>query len=69
MTETQAKKQLTKMLDRFTVGSVLHLLADLSREIAQDADRVGDPVKYEQAKSVERTLFVVGVGIDSMMVG
>jgi len=68
MTETKAKKHLAKILERFTTGSVLHLLADLSREMAQDAEREGDLVRYEQAKSVERTLFVVGVGVDSVMV-
>lgn len=67
MTEKQAKKQLTKMLERFTVGSVLHLLADLSRDMAGEADKDGDVVGFEQAKSVERTLFVVGVGIDATL--
>jgi hypothetical protein len=37
MNERQAKRQIAKMRRSFTSGSVLHLLADLHREIAEEA--------------------------------
>jgi hypothetical protein len=64
MTERQAKQQLIEMLDRFTVGSILHLLADVQRETAERARLVDDAIAFEQAKLVEHTLVVVGMGID-----
>ncbi len=65
MTETQARRRLTKMLERFTAGSILHLLADVFRAAADDARQDDDDVRYEQFKSVERTLVVVGAGVDA----
>ena len=65
MTESEAKQHLTEMLDRFTVGSILHLLADIQREAAETARRADDPVTFERAKLVEHALFVVGMGIDA----
>jgi len=60
MTEKQAKKHLTKMLDHFTAGSILHLLGDV---VAKSAN---DPRRIDQCKLVEQTLFVVGLGIDAV---
>ncbi len=65
MTEKQAKKQLADMLGRFTTGSVLHLLADIQREEAEDAANNGDVARFEQCKLVEHALIVVGMGIDA----
>ena len=64
MKEREAKKALRKMLRRFTVGSVLHLLADLYREDAEEASRVEDVAAYERLKTVECALFVIGIGVD-----
>jgi hypothetical protein len=66
MNEQKAKKQLAKMLGRFTAGSILHLLADIHRESAREADRVGDDARSDQCKLVEHTLVVVGAGIDAV---
>ena len=66
MTEKQAKKQLTKMLDDFTVGSVLHLLADVVGKFAERAKVQDDPRVFDQCKMVEHTLVVVGMGIDAV---
>lgn len=65
MTEDQAKKHLRKMLRSFTGGTVLHLLAELYQEAAEEAQRLEDDLAYRQSKRVEATLFVVGLGIDS----
>ena len=53
MNEEQAKQLLTELLTSFTLGSILHLLADLH---ASDA-------------IVQNTLIVVGIGIDSIQGG
>ena len=42
MTEANAKKHLGAMLRSFTGGTVLHLLADLFQQMAEDARRNGD---------------------------
>lgn len=65
MREQQAKRHLRRMLRSFTAGSVLHLLADLHGELAEKARREGDARSRRQFKSVEHTLFVVGLGIDA----
>jgi len=53
------------MLKNLTAGSVLHLLADLYREDAEEAERVEDAVAYERLKAAECALFVVGIGVDA----
>lgn len=63
--ERDAKKVLRKMLKSLTAGSVLHLLADLYREDAEEAERAEDAVAYERYKTVECALFVVGLGVDA----
>lgn len=65
MTEAAAKKHLRRMLRDFTPGSILHLLADLFREDAEEARRQDDSLAYERYKTVESTLLVVGMGIDA----
>ena len=67
MSEEKAKQHLTEMLKRFTLGSVLHLLADVQHNIAEQARVDDDAVAFEQAKMVEHTLIVVGMGIDAAM--
>ncbi|MFO0800519.1 MAG: hypothetical protein U0804_23880 [Gemmataceae bacterium] len=62
MTERTAKEQLRAMLGSFTAGTVLHLLAEVVRA---DADNADDPVAGERGRAVESALFVVGLGIDA----
>jgi hypothetical protein len=64
MNEIEAKAALRQMLQSFTPGSVLHLLADLYRQDAEEANRVEDAMAYEQCKNIECALYVVGIGID-----
>ncbi len=65
MTEQRAKKQLRRMLDDFTAGTVLYFLADVFREDAEAARQAGDDLAATQCKNVEAALFVVGMGIDA----
>lgn len=65
MNEATAKKDLRRMLRGFTPGSILHLLADLFREDAEEARRQDDPLANERYKTVESTLLVLGMGIDA----
>ncbi len=65
MTDETAKRQLKRMLKSFTVGSVLHLLSEIFEEMAEEARRGGDEIRLEQCDSVAKTLFVVGLGVDS----
>ncbi len=66
MREDRAKKQLATMLRTFTAGSVLHLLADIFRESAEEARRDGDATAHEQFTLAHATLVVVGLGIDAI---
>ena len=65
MSEKNVKKQLRMILDTFTAGTVLHLLGEVFREDAEEAQRAGDATATEQCRNVEATLFVVGLGIDA----
>jgi hypothetical protein len=67
MTEDRAKRQLARMLRSFTAGSVLHLLADICRESAQQALRRRDERLHEQLQTVEAALVVVGCGVDAIL--
>lgn len=55
MTEKKAKRELRRMLDDFTTGTLLHFLDDLFR----------DDLAAGQCQRAEATLFVVGMGIDA----
>ena len=65
MTEQQAKQHLTKICRFFTIGSVLHLLADLQHQAADEACLADNARRFDQARTVEHTLLVVGMGIDA----
>jgi hypothetical protein len=65
MNESQAKHQLARMRRSFTSGSVLHLLAELHRDMAEAAQQADDASAYRQHKSVEQALIVMGMGIDA----
>jgi len=61
MKADEAKRHLTDMLAAFTAGSVLHLLAEVLREVAEAGDL--DAEVAESLRDAVGTLFVVGVGI------
>lgn len=65
MSHEKAKKQLANMLRSFTLGSILHLLADICRESAKDAQRHRDDRRRAQFETVEAALTVVGYGVDA----
>ena len=65
MKEAQAKKQLKRMLRSLTAGSILHLLAEIFKESAEEAQEENDPVSHRQFKLVELALIVVGMGVDA----
>jgi hypothetical protein len=65
MTENRAKRQLANMLRSFTAGSVLSLLAEVYRAMAEQARQDNDRTSYRQCRMVEGTLIVVGLGIDA----
>ena len=66
MKEAQAKKQLSRMLQSFTVGAVLHLLSELFKESAVRAKDAGDEHAHERALEVATALLVFGNGVDSV---
>lgn len=65
MTEDAARQHLMQILQRFTPGSVLHLLSDIYRKTAEEARHDNDARTHGRCKAVEQTLFVVGLGIDA----
>jgi hypothetical protein len=65
MKEAVAKKHLRRMLRDFTPGSILHLLADLFQEDADEARQQDDSQAYERYKTVEAALLVMGMGLDA----
>lgn len=65
MTEETAKKHLAQMLKSFTAGSILHMLADLFNESAEQ-DRLNDETtRAEQCRTVGTALVVMGYGVDA----
>lgn len=64
MTEDAAKGHLRAVLDVFTTGTLLHLLAEI---ILADARKAGDDLAVERGVTVEATLFVIGLGIDAAL--
>jgi hypothetical protein len=65
MSDDQAKDLLTEILEHYTTGSVLHLLADLYRESAEDSRQDGDELACDRFMTIEHALFVMGLGIDA----
>lgn len=65
MTEATAKKHLARMLKSFTAGSVLHLLADLFHESAEEARLNDETKRAEQCRTVGTALTVMGYGVDA----
>ena len=65
--EVQVKKRLSKALRHLTGGSVLHILAEIFGEAAEDAKVSNEPLIYQQCKQIEHTLLTVGYGIDATL--
>jgi hypothetical protein len=65
--EANAKRQLRRMLEKFTPGTVLHFLGDLFHDEAEGARLESDPLIYERCRNAERFLFVAGIGLDAAL--
>lgn len=65
MSDKLTKLQLIELLDRYTAGSILHLLAEIYEQSAKEAEEAGDAAAYQRCKLLEHTLFVMGLGVDS----
>lgn len=65
MKEATAKKHLGAIRRSFTTGTILHLLAELYREMADNARQQDDDQAVNQFQEVAAALFVVGLGIDA----
>jgi hypothetical protein len=69
MSEQQAKEQLAAMLNRFSTGSILHLMSEVLREAAeQNPSEIAEHAR-ESFRDALGTLFVMGLGIDSVWPG
>jgi hypothetical protein len=65
MTEEKARRYLSRMLNSFTPGTVLHLLAEVLRD-AEEARLGGlDELAEKRLRNAEAALFVVGLGVDA----
>lgn len=63
VTEAEAKRHLLDMLDSFTPGSVLHILAQVIRE-AEEARLGGlDAAAEQRVREAEGFLWVAGYGL------
>lgn len=69
MKASEAKQHLADMLANLTAGSVLHLLAEVLREVAEDHPGGLDQEAAESLRDTAGTLFVVGVGLDAVWPG
>jgi hypothetical protein len=65
MTNDRAKRHLRRLLNSFTNGAILHLLAELSVEEAIEAKRKGNELHYQRLMLVEAGLIVAGYGVDA----
>jgi hypothetical protein len=65
MTDETARRQLKRMLRSFSGGSILHLLAEVFEDLAEQARQDGNETRAEQCRAVAATLFVVGLEIDA----
>ncbi|WP_417377485.1 hypothetical protein [Gimesia maris] len=65
MNDEQAKDLLTEILEHYTTGSILHLLADLYRESAERAQLYGDALACDRFQTIEKALYVMGMGVNA----
>jgi hypothetical protein len=67
MTEKAALTALQRMLRHYTIGSVLHLLAEANRKHVEETVGADDPVASGRCDIADHVLFCVGVGLDAAM--
>jgi hypothetical protein len=67
MSDDEAKRILRVVLEDYPLGSVLHLLSEVAEEAAHDAVRDEDEGRAEQLVHAAHTLFVVGLGLHSIL--
>lgn len=67
MQPDKVKKQLTRMLDSFTPGSVLMLLGEVLARRADEARRGGSEAIAESHEEAVATMNVVGLGLDAIL--
>ncbi len=65
MNEAHAKQLLTDLLARFTAGSILHLLAEVVKDSADELDEAATAAMRDAAGA----LFVLGVGLNAVWPG
>ena len=65
MDEVQAKQMLRDMLTRFTAGSILHLLAEVLKDSADEQDEAATAAMRDAAGA----LFVLGIGLNAVWPG
>ena len=65
MNEQHAKQLLADLLARFTAGSILHLLAEVLRDSADEPDEAAT----EAVRDAVGALFVLGVGLNAVWPG
>lgn len=63
MTEAEARQLLADILDRFTAGSILHLLSEVLRDAKGESQ---GEVARECRRQAEAALIVFGIGLDSI---
>jgi len=64
--DIQAKWLIAHLLERYTPGSILHLLAQVLREQARFLPH--DHVAEERLRNAEAALYVFAAGLDSVCV-
>ena len=65
MTEWETQRQLRRMPNNFTLGSILHLLAEAFRVHVEQAQADNNPRITHQCDLADSMLFVIGMGIDA----
>ncbi len=63
MTEDQARRHLLAMLESFTAGSVLHILAQVIHEAEQARLGSLDEVAEQRVREAEAFLWIAGYGL------
>jgi hypothetical protein len=65
--EDKAKRQLEKMLQSFSPGSVLMMIGQVFAERAEEAREGGSESIADNLKEAEATMNVVGFGLDAIL--
>jgi hypothetical protein len=67
VSEKEATRQLQKMLNSLTIGSVCHLLAEANRKAVEESGQADDPVAMGRCDIADHVLFCIGVGLDAAL--